>query len=69
MHEFLTEIENYPYGAISYLSLILATKDFRVTYLNSIRKQRLEGNVKLSQVCHCGKGNVSEKSSVNTFEK
>lgn len=25
--------------------------------------------MRLADVCHCGKGNVSERNSVNTFEK
>lgn len=59
MHKFLTDIESSNYGPISYLALILATKDFRVSYLQSIRKVPLDKNLKLAQVCHCGKGNVS----------
>jgi hypothetical protein len=67
MHDFLTEIEESTYGPISHMALLLATKDFRVSYLQSIRKQQLESKIPLSQVCHCGKGSISEKSSINTF--
>lgn len=69
MHDFLTEIEESTYGPISHMALLLATKDFRVSYLQSIRKQQLESKIPLSQVCHCGKGSISEKSSINTFQK
>jgi hypothetical protein len=69
MHRFLTNIEQSTYGPIAHLALILATKDCRVSYLNTIRKPSLEKNMRLAQVCHCGRGNVSERSSINTFEK
>lgn len=59
MNNFLSEIESSPYGPISHMALILATKDNRVSYLQSIRKQPLDHNIKLSQVCHCGKGSIS----------
>jgi hypothetical protein len=69
MNQFLTNIEKATFGPISYLAMILAMKDFRVSYLQSIKKQAVEKNIKLAEVCHCRKGSVLERFSVNTFEK